>query len=84
MYDLTHQASKDSLFNLTKEERVNVLSELKKHNMPVSNIRNITLKKLYINVGKKEFGESSLLSSGSEEETYRTLNLFKVKKIRYT
>ena len=67
MYDLTHQAVKDTSFNLSVEQRVTVLRELKKTGMPASNIRNTSLKKLYITGGKKGFGESSFLSSGESD-----------------
>ena len=44
IYDLTHQAVKDSSFNLSSDERYDVLRELKRTGMPASNIRNTTLK----------------------------------------
>ena len=76
MYDLTHQAVKDSSFNLSSEQRVNVLRELKKTGMPASNIRNTTLKKIYITGARKSFGESSFFSSGESD----TDSLYKKKK----
>ena len=76
LYDLTHQAVKDTSFNLSVEQRVTVLRELKKTGMPASNIRNTSLKKLYITGGKKNFGESSFLSSGESD----TGSFYKKKK----
>ena len=48
IYDLTHQAVKDTSFNLSSEQRLDVLKELKKTGMPASNIRNTSLKKIYV------------------------------------
>ena len=79
IYDLTHQAVKDTSFNLSSEQRVDVLKELKKTGMPASNIRNTTLKKIYITGVKKSFGESSFFSS-EEEEVGGEQTLFKKKK----
>ena len=73
LYDLTHQAVKDSSFNLSSEERVNVLKELKKTGMPASNIRNTSLKRIYITGVRKNFGESSFFTSSEEEEPGETL-----------
>ena len=47
--------------------------------MPASNIRNTTLKKIYITGVKKSFGESSFFSS-EEEEVGGEQTLFKKKK----
>ena len=48
--------------------------------MPASNIRNTTLKKIYITGVKKSFGESSFFSSEEEEEVGGEQTLFKKKK----
>ena len=80
LYDLTHQAVKPSSFNLSVEQCVNVLRELKRTGMPASNIRNTTLRKIYV-TGKSVWGESSFSNeqdsgdSGSEGLT----SLFKKK-----
>ena len=67
IYDLTHQAVKDSSFNLSSDERYDVLRELKRTGMPASNIRNTTLKKIYI-TGKKNFGERSFTTSDDDDD----------------
>ena len=79
LYDLTHQAVKDTSFNLSSEQRFDVLKELKKTGMPASNIRNTSLKKIYISGVKKNFDESFL---SSEEEIGGDQTLFKKKKKR--
>ena len=55
LYDLTHQAVKPSSFNLSVEQHVNLLRELKRTGMPASNIRNTTLRKIYV-TGKSVWG----------------------------
>ena len=75
IYDLTHQAVKDTSFNLSSEQRLDVLKELKKTGMPASNIRNTSLKKIYV-TGKSNWGELSFSSEEDEEEGY---SLFKKK-----
>ena len=78
IYDFTHQAVKDTSFNLSPEQRLNVLKELKKTGMPASNIRNTTLKKIYV-IGKSSWGEASFFST-SEEDTEDLQGLFQKKK----
>ena len=78
IYDFTHQAVKDTSFNLSPEQRLNVLKELKKTGMPASNIRNTTLKKIYV-IGKSSWGEASFFPT-SEEDTEELQGLFKKKK----
>ena len=77
VFDLTHQAVKQTSFNLSSEQRLDVLKELKKTGMPASNIRNTSLKKIYI-TGKSDWCETSFSSSDNEIEV--GTSLFKKKK----
>ena len=82
IYDLTHQAVKDSSFNLSSEQRVDVLRELKKTGMPASNIRNTALKKIYI-TGTKSNLESSFFSSDEDWGEHTSLPKKKKSSLDY-
>ena len=83
IYDLTHQAVKDSSFNLSSEQRVDVLRELKKTGMPASNIRNTALRKIYITGAKNNFSESSFVSSDEDWGEHSSLPKKKKSSLEY-